>query len=341
MIILPKEKPIVKKLNSYYLRIPKLVEHYQGEIGSGVVHFKSPAAKGLIVFDKDELLNGAFQQKGETITGPDAVDALLNTDENASYNVSVFSINADEIYYWSTIPDAKRIYQDLSTEFTDLEGLIKKMRNEELTGVIEVVIGKGAEGALLLMNAGRIIGGSYSWGDASNPGTQNDQKILFEKTQAEGGTFHVSRLPSSGTPKTHSKKVGTKKNKAKIEPATGGTAASSARVTTSLEELLGIFERIIQSRKGTQGNFQTALNRKFVEKADKYLFLDPFAAEFRYANRKISVLSDVTDQELWAGLIECVSELADELGLKLVLQENLVAWKKKYQNILASFGARI
>ncbi|MFZ7126794.1 MAG: hypothetical protein ACOWWM_11640 [Desulfobacterales bacterium] len=326
MIITPKEKPVVQKLNSYYIRIPKLIEHFQGEIGSGVVHFTSAMAEGMIFFDKDELLNGALHGRQTSLTGSEAVQTLLNVDETASYSLSVYSISPDEIYFWSSIPDAKLIYKDLSTEFTDLEGLIKKMRTEELTGVIEVVLGDGSEGGLLLLNNGSVFGGSYSWAEGGRSDSGNDQEILLRKSKAVGGIFHVSRLPSRGGADT-----GTRG-----EP--GETTGASKRVVTSLEELLGILERVAQSRKSVAGGFQTALNRKFVEKADKYLFLDPFAAEFKYANRSISLAADISDPELWNGVVESVAELADELGLMNVFQENLVGWKKKYHSELSIFG---
>lgn len=42
MIIIPKEKPAITNMNSYYLDMQKLIEHYQGELGAGVVYFKAP-----------------------------------------------------------------------------------------------------------------------------------------------------------------------------------------------------------------------------------------------------------------------------------------------------------
>ncbi len=328
MIIVPKENPILDKLNSYYIRIPKLIEHFQGEIGSGIVFIKSMTDEGSIVFDKDEVLMGVLVKRGEMTVGEQAIDAFLNIDENASFSVSVYRINPDEIHFWSNLPNAKRIYQDLSTEFTDLEGLIKKMKNEELTGIIEVEISDGKDSGLLLMNGGNIIGGSYSWVDSRQPSSQSDTEILIQKTKSDGGIFHVSRLPSS------------KEDKMAVpsSPTASAIDRSAPRVVNAVEELLSIFERIILSRKNSPVAFKTILNRKFVDKADKFLFLDPFAGEFKYSNRKIFVVSDVTDQELWDGVLECVSELVSELGLITVLQENLVAWKKKYHNELTLLG---
>ena len=46
MFIVPRKKPVVENLNVYYLDIKKMLEHYQGAIGSGGVYFKSHAAEG-------------------------------------------------------------------------------------------------------------------------------------------------------------------------------------------------------------------------------------------------------------------------------------------------------
>jgi len=52
MLIIPKEKPDIGNLNSYYLDIRKLIEHCQGELGSGAICFKGPGEEGAIFFDK-------------------------------------------------------------------------------------------------------------------------------------------------------------------------------------------------------------------------------------------------------------------------------------------------
>ena len=67
MVVVPKEKPVISDLNSYYVDISKLIEHYQGEIGSGGIYFKSAHAKCVIFFDKDQILNGFFQDKNGEI----------------------------------------------------------------------------------------------------------------------------------------------------------------------------------------------------------------------------------------------------------------------------------
>ena len=63
MVVIPRQQPVLENLNIYYLNVRKLLEHFQGEIGSGGVFFKSHTAEGVIFFDQNELLSGFLKDK--------------------------------------------------------------------------------------------------------------------------------------------------------------------------------------------------------------------------------------------------------------------------------------
>jgi hypothetical protein len=113
---------------------------------------------------------------------------------------------------------------------------------------------------------------------------------------------------------------------------------SSSNVLTALEELLGIFERMISSNKKIKTDFNTLLKKKLVEKADKYVFLDPFAGEFKYSDHKITFSGDASDEDLVNALIESVEDLAGELGILPMLADRLAPWSKKFAKELEGFG---
>ena len=137
MVVIPKQQPVLENLNIYYLDVRKLLEHFQGEIGSGGIYFKSHAAEGVIFFDQDQLVSGFFQDKEVSISGNDAVERLLAAGHQYNFSVNIYQIGPEEVYFWAGIPSAEKIYEGLSTEFTDLDGLIRKMRSEKLTGYID------------------------------------------------------------------------------------------------------------------------------------------------------------------------------------------------------------
>jgi hypothetical protein len=326
MVIIPREKPVIENLNIYYLDVKKLLEHYQGEIGSGGIHFKCLAAEGVIFFDKDDLLNAFYKEKDLELFGADAIDRIINDGGNYNFTVNVYKIGLDEVYFWSSIPAAEKIYKDLSTEFTDLEGLIRKMSSEKLTGYIDVAIGNGQEGGLIFIINGKIMGGSFTW-DNGEPGpTRKNQDMLIRKTKEHGGTFNVCRIPLS---------------KMKMQGKSSAVFAKpSKNILAMLEDLLTIFEKTVSENKKLKIDFTKMLKKKFVENAEQYAFLDPFAGEFEYTAGRLTFTGAASDKELIDGVLTCVKQLAQELGLSLQLTENSMVWSEKYSKQLENFSIK-
>ena len=326
MVIIPREKPVIENLNSYYLDIKKLIEHYQGEIGSGGVYLKSYSAEGAIFFDKDDLLNGFFQEQKKEIVGSAAIDHIIETGSNYNFTVNIYRIAPEEVYFWSSIPAAEKIYKDLSTEFTDLEGLIKKMSSEKLTGYIEVSIGNGQEGGLIFIINGKIMGGSFSWTNGEPSPTKKNQELLVQKTKLSGGSFNVCRIPLA---------------KMQVQDGPDHHPQGDPRdVIGMLEEFLEIAEYVVTKKMKRGGDFHKLLKQKFIENAEKYAFLDPFAGEFEYENRRITFAGIADEKELVNGVVESTIQLSQELGIMPSLSERLVAWSNEYQDEMTRFDVR-
>ena len=88
-----------------------------------------------------------------------------------------------------------------------------------------------------------------------------------KKTKKHGGIFNVCRIPLSkmnGAGQRH-----------------GSSAKPSNNTLIMIEELLVIFEKTVSATKKMKADFNKILKKKFVENAEQYAFLDPFAAEFR------------------------------------------------------------
>ena len=119
MIIFPQEKPILNKLNSYYVQADKLVEHCQGEFGSGIIQFDSPKAKGVVFFDVGEVLNGAFENTSSSLNGQQAIDKLLRSDEY-NFSISVYHVAPELIDFWAQMPMSENIYKEQVELLSDL-----------------------------------------------------------------------------------------------------------------------------------------------------------------------------------------------------------------------------
>ena len=324
MVIIPRDKPILEYLNTYYLNIKKLLEHYQGEIGTGGVYFKSHAAEGAIFFDKDDLLNGHYKDKQNEVSGMDAIERLLKAGKQMNFMVTIYQIAEDEVYYWASIPTAEKIYKDLSSEFTDLDGLINKMINEMLTVYIDVSIGQGKEAGLIFIINGSITGGSYSWSNGKPTTNKENQKLLIRKTKEKGGVFNVCRLPIS---------------KLQVDKQADNMLIDDIESTLDmLEELLITFESVLTTTKKVRTDFDKLLKQKFVKNADRYSFLDPFAGELEYSRRHLSYTGDSSNKDLVHGVVDSIKEMALELGVLPRLVSALGPWSDRYVRELSAFG---
>jgi hypothetical protein len=323
MVVIPREKPVIENLNIYYLDVKRLLEHYQGEIGSGGIYFKSNLAQGVIFFDKDDLLNGFFQDKSVELSGPQAIDRLLNSGDEVNFSVSIYQLDPQEVHFWASVPAAEKIYKDLSTEFTDLQGLIKKMRSERLTGYIDVSILGGKESGLIFFLNGKVMGGSFSWENGGLSSDVENQKRLIRKTKETGGSFNVCRIALANMRSTDGQ-------------APLGSEVS-AQVLEMLAELLAILEKVVSSQKNMRIDFSRLLKKKFLENAERYDFLDPFAGEFEYVDHKILYEGRASAERIVAGVTVSVRELAKELGLLPALVDQLNLWRRTYEEEIRTY----
>jgi hypothetical protein len=323
MVVFPKEEPVIENLNSYYLDPAKLLEHYEGQLDSGVIYFKSTAAQGAVFFDKDGLLEGVYESREENLLGKGAVERLIHSTQSDNYNIGVYQIQAEQIYFWTSILVAKRVYENLSTEFTDLEGLMRKMASENLSGYIEISMTSSKDGAFVFFRNGRVLGGSYSWDKGGLDRSKESRDSIIRMAKEKGAVFHVSKI-------TADKAESTEKT-AKVPPQ---------NILESMEEVLVGFENLFHSNRSMKGDFRTLLKRKFLELAETYPFLDPFAGEVEYTDHKIRFTGDASETQLAEGLLASVRSLAEENGIQPELKTTMDGWFKKHGRKLILLGIK-
>jgi len=327
MIIIPHAKPAIKNLNSFYLDMEKLIEHYQAELSCGGIHLKSHAAEGLIFFDEDTITNVFFQEKNNLIDGIFARDELIRNLNVQNFMVSVYQIGPDKLHFWSNLSYAEDLYCDLSTDATALDDLVKRMNTENLTGYIDVAIKGTPDHGRILFNHGNIIGVTCSWQQDESSDTKQNLQRLILKSNNSGASFNVKHIDLG-----------------RFQGNGGSSAAvthTPAKVIAFLQILLSSLESLITAEKRIKTDFDTLLKKKFFEKADIYEFLDPFAAEVQYANGTFEFTGDTPLSQIVKGITESVLELADELGLLSLLMQKLNPLKKEYQDEITRFGIKI
>jgi len=338
--VIPDEKPILKGLQSYYLHLPKFIEHHRNEVAACAIHLKSAASEGVLYLDSGECV-GAFCRSGSTtLQDEPAVASLLDAAGRQNFQISVYEIDPALVHLWANSVNARLLHRDLTSDITDLDRLIAKMAKERLTGFIEAATHDGAISGILFFHAGDIVHGALS----SSGTPQSIEAVrgrLNEAIKAKGGTFQVSTIPDreerrsievngfSGAPG---------EKRAAANPPRQG-AKSERSLIPALEELLRLAESLCREQRKS-ADFGALWRKAALHAADRYGFLDPFAKEFHYAEGKIRLEVPVEDRLLASGVLECVQAIIGSLGLTGRFKEKAAAWFAEHAALLDALGIR-
>jgi hypothetical protein len=313
-------KPILQGLNSYYIDIHKLIEHYQGNLGSGGLSFQSPRASGVLFFDKDEMINGYYQENGNCSEGIEVIDLITDLSHQYNFSIDVYKIEPELVYYWSNIHSSQIVYDNLSSEFTDLGGLIRKLAKEKFTGYIDIQLASKDTYNAVFFLKGKIISHCDTENNDANGFSKGNIEALIQKTTELGGCFKVYQIL---TVKASS-----------AQDASKAISAGVSDISSNIEKLLNeVSDYMDTNLKKAKVRFCTLLKKKSIEKADQYPFLDPFAAEFEYTDRTVSVNGNINGPVLIAGIIDVLKAIANDVEMQPEISGIISLWSQKTLNL--------
>lgn len=324
MFVFPEDKPVICGIHSDYVDIPRLIQHYLQQVPSGCIHLQGQRARGVLFFMNQSLINGIIKQDDQLITGQKGVDILKQADTETPFFIDVLEIPSEQMTFWAGVQSAEAIHKNLSTEFTDLKKLLKKMSGEKLTGYIEVRIDEKDETGRLFLVNGKFIGGTYSWTHHQlSRGTEGMEKLI-DRTKTSEGLFTVYS-------------VGLSDPTGEPEPQEAMPTHSDAGLK-ALENLMQHAESTIAGDKKIRNDFHTLIKKKFVQFVDKYAFLDPFAAEFEYRDGKISYSGATDEKNLAIGILDSLQSVMDDCGLSQEFLQKLSTWKDQHGEQAQAWG---
>lgn len=188
-MLIPREKPHLEGLNSYYLHLERFIEHLQGEIGSGAVYCVSPNRELLTFFNEEEIISSMLKEHDGNATPVPSFEIVRSRFYSGSFTIKVFFLDPNAIYFWAQMPPFQRAKAALRSTEIPLPDLIFRLRMKQFSGFIEVQLPKKTEGGVLFFNDGDRVGGSYTWGRGGLSTSDEDYNILLGRVQAGEGVF--------------------------------------------------------------------------------------------------------------------------------------------------------
>lgn len=331
MIIIPKGKIVIAGLNSYYLDIERLCEYHREIVGSCGIYFKSVSVGGIVFFDNSDYLGGGLlTNKVNEFDTDDVIKKLVASSASDNFDITVYEIDQEDVYYWSSLFQTQSIYNGLKSDFTDLAALTIKMKAEKLSGYIEVLF-DNTHGGYLFFRDGKIVHSVSSMTQnppGELPGSNEDLATLINFSKKKPGVFNVKEILMRQS------STGEKSGK-NILPA-----FDSSRIYAILESLLNSLKNALSEKHPRSFDFDLTLKKKFIEKADKYDFLDPFAAEFQYNGSKVIYQGNADLKLVAAAVFESARELAAENGQTDRFESKIEALKTQHPKELTEIGYR-
>jgi hypothetical protein len=297
-MIYPRGEVVHKNLLTAYTDLSALVATLKSEGFNGTLEIEFPENRGILLLGSGEIIDGEAKVGAEAkrVAGQEAVQALLSLSNQKNGVLSFYRLSPERVAIVAKNLRNEMVFKGLSTDFTRLEGLLLKLREEKHNGFIEVLTKGNQPMGVLFVEEGEPVemytlpeSGPSVFGRKSIP-------IFVESVTKQGAIFNVYRSREKVSKK--------EKEKEEVVVTTGGTG--------DLKELIPIFQDVLSRVEkwvdgvSQRGTFLRAFNRARMEKSGEYFFLDPFSGEFDYRDGTVRLTGETSEKDFARGILECL-----------------------------------
>lgn len=323
----PKVNPVVEGLNSYYIIIDKLIEHFRGEVGTGVIFFRGSLSKGAVFFESDHFMESFFIKNDQSVTGEKALKYIVENCGKNNYEIYIYYVEPEYIYLWSEISKVPLQNKTKVDDTNNFRGVVEKLLKSKSLGLVSIT---GKKDTYSIFCAyGEIIGVNLN--GLVKPFEDIDYKDFVKKCEyllAKGG-YELELLTKEKLKTTGNRPVMGDEQK---EPVL------SNETINIMSNFISIFDHYITDNKKIKQEFIPLLNKKFIENVDSYDFLDPFAAEFVYNSGKISFSGKVSEKKFVESIVVCLGEIANEQGLVQAVKPLYKDWDNNFGDLISRYN---
>lgn len=311
-MILPKGEVRHQNLLTAYTDVSALVSALKSEGFSGFVEIEFPEKRGTIFIDSGEILNAEIKEKNnaERMVGQEAIAAFLTFSNQKDGVVNVCQLPPEHVALVTSHLQYEILFKELSTDFTRLDRLLLKLREDKHDGFIEVLTKEKKALGVLFVEGGEPVemftlpeSGPSIFGRKSIP-------VFVENVIKQGGAIlnvYKSRIKvyRKEKPVAESKSVAESKPPEESKPITGGKEG--------LKELIPVFQDALSKAEklvdaaSRNGTFIGTFKKSLIEKAETFSFLDPFVGEFEYQDGAIHFSGEAGEKEFTKGILECLN----------------------------------
>jgi hypothetical protein len=332
-MILPKGEVRHQNLLTAYTDVSALLSALKSEGFSGTVAIEFPEKEGTIFIDSGEVLNAEIREKSdaERKIGQEAIQAFLALSNQKNGVLNVYRLLPEQVALVVNHLQYEVLFKELSTDFTRLDRLLLKFKEDKHDGFIEVLTKEKKALGVLFVEGGEPVdmftideSGPSVFGRKSIPAfveNASKQGALLNVYKSYGKMFKKEKPAPGSKPVLQRKPAVESKPFVESKPVVENKSPSRGKeglreLITILQETLSTAERLVDgaSRNGT---FIITFKKSLIEKAEAFSFLDPFAGEFEYQDGVIRFSGEVGEKEFTKGILECLNTTLVLLGKEI------------------------
>ena len=273
-MILPKDRTVYANLSTSFTGFSELLLELNATRHSGFVRLGFPGYEGVLFLLAGEVIHGLEETPAGRWTGHQAIGAIRARALDKGGAINVDTAPPDIVRLIAEVLESEPLYKDLASAFTSLERLFTKLQQDGLTGYVEITLADGSGSAMVLFQGGNPVESVFTSAEGVLIGLEARTAVV-RSVNTVGGSFNVFRAADAGrAPDVHPL------------PATRPVEDPQPLLDFWGEVCRGLEE--VADGLSAKGRFRMAFREVLVARAAAFPFLDPFAAEFEYADGTIT-----------------------------------------------------
>jgi hypothetical protein len=341
-MIFPRGEVLHRSLSTAFTNFPALLSTLKTGDFSGIIEIEFPENKGVIFVDSGEIINGEAKIGADSkrIIGQEAIQTLMTLSNQKDGVINIYRLSPERVAIVASNLQHEVLFEGLSTDFTRLDRLLLKLREDKHNGFIEVLTKEHQAMGVLFLEGGEPVemfttpeSGPSVFGRKSIP-------IFVENAIKQGAIFDVYR--SQG--KILKKEI--KEVKEVKEKKVPGRGEELKELIPILQQILSQAEKLVDGASRKKGLFNKIFKESLMEKSEEFTFLDPFAGEFDYREGAIQFTGEVGVKDFTKGIVECLvatlsgleKELPKDKILPLKLKAGIESTLEQHRETLKRLG---
>jgi len=346
-MILPRGETRHQNLLTSYTDFSALLSTLKSEGFSGIIEIEFPEIKGAVFIDSGDIINAELNRADDLkrMIKQEAVQTLVALSSQKDGVLNVYRLAPEHVAVVANNLQHEIIFKELSTDFTRLDRLLLKLREEKHNGFIEVLTKEHQAMGVLFLEGGEPVemfttpeSGPSVFGRKSIP-------IFVETAVKQGAILNIYRSQQ----KIYKEEVNIEIEETKIREEEGIIKKEDKglkELIPILQEILSQLEKLVDGSSRRKGLFQKIFKESLVERSEEFAFLDPFAGEFEYREGAIQFTGGAGVRDFTKGIVECLvttlshleKELPKEKMLPLKLKAGIESSLEQHNEVLKRLG---